>query len=155
MSRRSPSRSDRKADDSDVSYDVATPFSNRDVTIHLFAQDDDSIEVIIANIPEPYFYYDNYDTDEREKLDQHAIARWIVDDAASELRDWEFQTSSYKTTNPNYHLRDVYFECDRSEVNEAVLATKRFITTLEEKVVKQQQRIDKGLANSPLKDLPE
>lgn len=155
MARRKPSRSDRKGDDADVSYDIATPFSETDATIYLFRQDNGSIEVLIGHIPEPYFYYDNYDTDEREKLDQHAIARWILDDAASELQDWEWDTSPYKTTNPNYLLRDVYFECDRSEVNEAVLSAKRFLTTLEEKVVKQKQRIDYDLSNSPLEDLPE
>ena len=155
MSRRRPARSDRKAEEADVSYDIALPFEDRNASIYLFAQDDDPIEVLIGNIPEPYFYYDNYNTDERDKLDQHAIAHWIFEEAATELEDWDYQTSSYKTNNPNYHLRDVYFECDRSEINEAVLAAKRFLIALEEKVVAQKLMIDKEFSESPLRDLPE
>jgi len=151
MSRSSPSRSDRKADDADISYEIATPFQGNDAAIHLFSQDDDSVEVLIAHVPEPYKYYNNYNRDN----DQQAVGRWILDDVGSELQKWEYETSSYKTNNPNYHLRDVYFECDRSEVNEAVLSAKRFLTKIEEKVVKQKQRVEKNLSNSPLKDLPE
>ncbi|WP_424001020.1 hypothetical protein ACOZ4I_15220 [Haloarcula salina] len=154
MANSSPSRSDRKADEADVSYDIATPFSTLDAGIYLFEKED-SVEVLIGHIPEPYMYYDNYNTDNREQLDQHAIARWIVDDVASELSDWEHETSFYSTRNPNYHLRDIYFECDQSEVNEAVLSARRFLITLEEKVVKQKQRIDRELGNSPLQDLSE
>ena len=152
MANSSPSRSDRKADDADVSYDIATPFSHLDAAIHLFDKED-SVEVLIGHIPEPYMYHDNYNTDDREKLDQHAIAHWILDDAGSELSEWDYNTSSYKTNNPNYHLRDVYFECDRSEVNEAVLSAKRFLITLEEKVVAQKQRFGREFGNSPLQDL--
>lgn len=154
MSRSSPSRSGRKGDEADVTYDIATPFKNTNATIYLFAHEDNSVEVLIGNIPEPKVYHDNYATDDREKLDQHAIAHWIVDDVADELQRWEYRTSSYKTNNPNYHLRDVYFECDRSEVNEAVLAAKRFLIKLEEKVVKQEQRGDYRHSNSPEQDLP-
>jgi len=155
MSRSSPSRSDRKADDADISYEIATPFQGNDAAIHLFSQDNDSVEVLIAHIPEPHYYYNNGNRDSRDYLDQHAVARWILDDVGSELQKWEYQTSSYKTNNPYYHLRDVYFECDRSEVNEAVLSAKRFLTKLEEKVVKQKQNVEKNLSNSPLNDLPE
>lgn len=155
MANSRPSRSDRKGDEADVSYDFATPFSRGDATIYLFRQDDGSVEVLIGHIPQPYFYYDNYNTDNREKLDQHAIAHWIVDDAASELQQWDYNTSSYETNNPNYHLHDIYFECERSEVNEAVLAAKRFLTTIEQKVVKQYGQINKELPGSPLQDLPE
>lgn len=154
MANRSPSRSDRKGDDADVTYEIATPFSHVDAAIHLFVEGD-SVEVLIGHIPEPYMYHDNYDTDNREKLDQHAIAQWIVDEAAEELAEWEYNTSDYKTNNPNYHLRDVYFKCNRSEVNEAVLAAKRFLTTLEQKVARQRQRADSGFGYSPLQDLPE
>lgn len=153
MSRSSPSRSDRKADDADVSYEIATPFQGSNAAIHLFARDDDLVEVLIAHIPEPHHYYNNYNSDSRDFLDQHAVGRWILDDVGSELQNWDYRTSSYKTNNPNYHLRDVYFECDRSEVNEAVLSAKRFLTKLEEKVVKQKQGRKSELSNSPQKDL--
>jgi len=155
MPRSKPSLSERTADDADVSYEISTPFENTDAAIHLFAKDDSSVRVLIAGVPQPYRYYNNYNNDDRKFLDQHAIARWILDDVGSELQNWEYKTSSYKTRNPNYHLRDVYFECDRSEVNEAVLAAKRFLTKLEEKVVRHKQNIEKDLSYSPVKDLPE
>lgn len=155
MTRSSPSRSDRKAADADVSYEIATPFSGNDAAIHLFKKDNDSVEVLIARIRKPYCYHNDYNADDRDHLDQKAIARWILDDVGSELQNWEYQTSSYKTNNPNYHLRDVYFECDRTEVNEAVLSAKRFLNKLEEKVVKQRQSAEPELSNSPVKDLTE
>jgi len=147
MSRSSPSRSARKADNADVSYEIATPFQSTNTTIHLFAKDDDSVEVLIARIPVPKHYHDNH-------KDQSAVARWIIDDVGSELRNWEYRTSSHKSNNAHYYLRDIYFECNRSEVNEAVIAAKRFLTKLEEKVVRQRQNVENNLSRSPLNDLP-
>jgi len=152
---RTPSRSDRKADDADVSYNIATLFTGRDTAIHLFKKDNNSVEVLIAKIPEPDRYYNNYNTDDREKLDQHAIGRWIVEDSARELEKWDYNTSSYKTNSGNRHLRDVYFECDRSEINEAIIKAKRFVNTFEQKVFEQNQRIGKDPSSSPLQDLSE
>jgi len=155
MSRSRSSRSGRKADDADVSYEVETPFFGKTSTIYLFANDDQSVEVLIGNIPVPYFYHDNYNTDNREDLDQHAVSRWILEDSASELDPWEYNTSSSRSNSGNYYLQDVYFECERSDVNKAVLASKRFLVTLEEKVVAHIESIDKPLSYSPLQDLPD
>ncbi|GGK82829.1 hypothetical protein [Haloarcula sebkhae] len=143
------SRSSRKGEDANVSYSIATPFTNKDATIFLFDNDDGTVEVLIGDIPTPSRYYKNYQTDDREKHYQHGVARWILDDAGRELKQWDYSTSSSKSRNPNYYLCDVYFECDEAEVNEAVLAAKRFLTTLEEKVVMQKQQFGSSFTDSP------
>jgi len=45
---------------------------NTDATIFFYAQDDDTVEVLIG--PVQYRYYDNHETEDHEHLDQHAIA---------------------------------------------------------------------------------
>ena len=153
MSRSSPSRSGRKGDDADVSYEIEMPFERRDATIYLFTHDDEAVEVLIGHIPAPINYHNNYNSTDNDFHRQHGIARWIVDDAAQELDEWEYKTSSYKSNNPNYSLRDVYFECEASEVNTAVLAAKRFLSTLEEKVIRQRENDDRAHSASPEQDL--
>lgn len=153
MSRSSPSRSGRKSDDADVSYEIKMSFEKRNATIYLFAHDDETVEVLIGNIPVPAKYHNNYNSTDNDFHRQHGVARWIVDDAAQELDEWGYKTSSYKSNNPNYFLRDVYFKCENSEVNTAVLAAKRFLTTLEEKVVRQRETNDKEHSASPQQDL--
>jgi len=152
MANRSPARSDRIGEEADVTYNIATPFNIHDASIYLFDRDDEMVEVLIGMVPEPYMYHDNYDTDDRTELNQHAIAQWLVDEAAKPLERWDYQTSDYKTTNPNFHLRDIYFECTRSEVNEAVLVAKEVLHTIEEKVMHQRECVDQ-LPESPLQDL--
>lgn len=149
----SPSRSDRKGDDADVSYKVSLPFENLDTTIYLFSKEGEAVEVLIGHIPEPTKFYDNYNSSDRSVLDQHAVARWILHEAGRELDDWDYKTSPYITNNPNYHLRDIYFECEMNEVNEAVLAAKRFLNTLEEKVIRQRERDNKNHRTSPQQTL--
>lgn len=153
MARSSQSRSGRKGDDADVRYTVDLPFENRDATIYLFAKESETVEVLIGHIPEPVKYHNNYNSTGREVLDQHSVARWILDEAGQELDEWDYSKSSYKTNNPNYHLRDIYFECNINEVNEAVLAAKRFLNTIEERVIKQRKRDDKNQPTSPQKEL--
>ncbi|MDB2272187.1 hypothetical protein PM032_14335 [Halorubrum ezzemoulense] len=153
MARSSQSRSGRKGDDADVSYNVNLPFENRDATIYLFAQEGETVEVLIGHIPEPVRFHDNYNATERDVLDQHAVARWILDEAGQELDEWDYNKSSYKTNNPNYHLRDVYFECGMNEVNDAVLAAKRFLNILEEKVIRQRELDNKNHRTSPQQTL--
>lgn len=153
MSRSTPSRSGRKSDDADVTYDIEMPFERRNASIYLFGHEDETAEVLIGHIPEPMNYHNNYHSSDEDFLRQHGVARWIVDDAAEELENWDYKTSSYKTNNPNYHLRDVYFECDLAELNDAVLAAKRFLSALEEKVIKQRERGDKDHSTTPQQDL--
>ena len=149
MARSSPSRSQRKGDNADVSYDIDLPFSRKDATIYLFDEDDGTVEVLIGNVPEPLRYYINYNSSDRDIHDQHAVARWILDDASHELKKWDYKTSSYKTNNPNYHFQDVYFKCDIEELNEAVLAAKRFLSSIEEKVIRQRSREERDYPTSP------
>jgi len=153
MSRSSRSRSGRKGDDADVTYEIEMPFEGRNASIYLFGHEDETVEVLIGHVPEPVNYHNNYNSTDKEFLCQHGVARWIVDEAAEELEDWGYKTSSYKTNNPNYHLRDVYFECDISELNDAVLAAKRALSTLERKVIAQRERVDKDHSISPEQDL--
>lgn len=147
------SRSSRKGDEADVSYEIALPFTNKDATIFLFDKGDETVEVLIGDIPRPSRYHNNNYTEDREKFNEHAVSRWILDDAGKELQRWDYSISSSKSRNPNYYLCDVYFECDKSEVNDAVLAAKRFLTTLEEKVVMQREKFASGLSHSPQQDL--
>lgn len=153
MSRSSRSRSGRIGDNADVTYDIEMPFESKNASIYLFDRDNETVEVLIGRIPEPKSYHNNYNSSDEDFLRQHGIARWIVEDAAEELEAWDYKTSSYKTNNPNYHLRDVYFECDIAELDDAVLAAKQFLSTLEEKVIKQRERVDKDHATSPQRDL--
>lgn len=153
MSRSSPSRSGRKSDDADVTYNIEMPFERKGASIYLFDQEDETVEVLIGHIPEPIKYHNNYNSTDEDFHRQHGVSRWIVDDAAEELENWDYKTSSYKTNNPNYHLRDVYFDCSVDELNGAVLAAKRFLRTLEEKVIKQREREDRSHPTSPQQDL--
>ena len=155
MANRRSSRSDKKGDDALVTYGIATPFNIHDVTIYLFQAGHDAIEVLIGHVPEPYMYHDNAETDDTAHLDNQSIARWILEQAAQPLEKWGYDTSDYKTNNPNYHLRDVYFECPRAEVNEAVLAAKEFVRALEAAVVRHRERAGAGLPRSPQQDLAE
>lgn len=153
MSRSRRSRSGRKGDDADVTYNIEMPFERKNASIYLFGHEDETAEVLIGHIPEPMNYHNNYHSSDEDFLRQHGVARWIVDDAAEELENWDYKTSSYKTNNPNYHLRDVYFECDLADLNDAVLSAKRFLSTLEEKVIKQRERGDKDHSTTPQQDL--
>ena len=143
------SRSGRKGDDADVKYNIDMPFENNNVTIYLFAEEDETVEVLIGHIPEPLNYHDNYNSSDRNVLDQHAVSRWMLHDASHELQEWDYETSSYITNNPNYNLRDIYFKCDIQELNEAVLAAKRFLNSFEEKVIRQRDCEERDHPTSP------
>lgn len=149
MARSSPSRSGCKGDNADVSYNIDMPFEKQNATIYLFAEEDETVEVLIGHVPEPLKYHNNHNSSSRDILDEHAVAHWILHDASQELKKWDCKTSSYKTNNPNYHLRDVYFRCDIQELNEAVLAAKRFLSSLEEKVIRQRNRGERSHRTSP------
>lgn len=152
MSRSKRSRSGRNGDDADVTYEIEMPFEIKNASIYLFDRGNETVEVLIGHIPEPKSYHNNYNASDKKFLRQHGIARWIVEDAAEELEVWDYKKSSYKTNNPNYHLRDVYFECGIAELNDAVLAAKQFLSTLEKQVIKQRERVDKSHSTSPRQD---
>jgi hypothetical protein len=158
MSRSRPNRSRKLEDEADVVYNIDTPFQSSDAKILLIDRGEDGVEVIIGNIPTPtkYDLDRNYpgNLDDDDKMRTHAVAKWIVTETTSKLADYDWKTSSYKTNKPNYHLRDVYFTCERSEVDDAVLAAKKFLTELEEKSVRHAEEFD-SVRYSPSADLAE
>lgn len=150
MSRSRPSRSERKKDRADVDYDVAVPFSSGVATIYLFELEDDEVEVIIANIPVPPEIVNLHPNAEETR----AVSEWILKDTAKELEKWGYNTSCARSQTNNYFLRDIWFRCARSEVNEAFVAARMFIIKLEAKVRVQREHFDsRGTRGSPLRDI--
>ena len=137
MTRRRSNRSAKLEDEADIVYTIDTPFQNRDVKILLIDRDSDEVEVIIGDIPTPSKYRldKNYpgNLENEETMRAHAAAKWIVTESLEVLSNYDWKTSDYKTNNPNYHLHGVYFTCSYEEVDDAVMAAKQFITTLEQK----------------------
>ncbi|WP_302080577.1 hypothetical protein [Salinibaculum rarum] len=157
MSRRRSSRSVRRADDADVTYEIPTHFGGNNSKILLIAQDENEVEVIAGNLPIPKKHDRdrNYPEtlDDPEKRETHAVAQWIVTDAKEILSRWEPNTSSSKTNNPNYNLRDIYFTCQEEEVDEAVMAVKELILQLEKKRWKHAEQYDSSISPKPSEDL--
>ena len=137
MTRRRSNRSARLDDEADIVYTIDTPFQNRDAKILLIDRGSDRVEVTIGNIPTPSKYRldKNYpgNLENEETMRTHAAAKWIVTESLEALSNYDWETSDYKTNNPNYHLRDVYFTCSYDEVDDAVMAAKQFIMALEQK----------------------
>ena len=156
MSRRRPNRSLKLEDEVDVEYTIEMPFNDRDAKILLIERGDEGIEVIVGNIPTP----SRHDTDrnypsvleDEETMRTHAAAQWIITETTQMFSDYDWKTSDYKSNNPNYHLRDIYFNCEPSEVDDAVLTAKKFIAELEEKSIKHTKEFG-TLRNSPSKEL--
>jgi hypothetical protein len=149
MSRSRRNRSAKLEDDADLVYDVAMPFQSSDAKILLIDRGEEGVEVIVGNIPTPAKY--NLDRNYPDNLKDestmraHAAAKWIVTETMDMFSEYDWKTSSYKTNNPNYHLRDVYFVCDRDEVDNAVMTAKKFLTRLEEKSMKHAREFDTTL----------
>lgn len=158
MANRRSNRSAKKEDEADVTYSIDMPFHSRDAKILLIAQDDGKVEVIVGDIPMPANheldrnYPDNLD--DEEKMREHAAAQWIFTETTTLFSEYDWEASRYKTHNPNYHLRDVYFTCERSELDEAVLAAKKFLADIEEKSFRHAREFDTA-KHRPLQDLPE
>jgi len=148
MANKSSNRSAKLEDEADVRYDIDTPFTDHDAKILLIERGEDEVEVIVGFIPEPARY--NLDKnhpdllENEEQMQCHAVAEWIVNETTRMFSKYDWETSEYKTTNPNYHLRDVYFTCSKSELDEAIITAKRFITELEEKALMHAKRFDRS-----------
>lgn len=163
MSGQSDSYGETKRDDADVRYEIATPFNPRgnDAEILLF-DEGDTVEIIVHRIPEPATYYINSpntasdelnpDTTE-DKIRENEVANWIMKETLETLSRYGPEKSSYTTNSGNRHINDVYFTCDRSELNEAVLRAKEFVHTLEQKRFRQQQMYRENVGRSPERDL--
>lgn len=82
-------------------------------------------------------------------MKQHAVARWILKDAARMLDEYDWSASSHKANSGNRYLNDVYFTCDRENVNDAVMDAKRFLTELEEKVLHHSRQFEVDLREPP------
>ena len=146
MSRRRSNRSAKLVDEADVEYTIDMPFQDRDAKILLIERDEERIEVIVGDIPTPAKhdidrnYPDNLE--DEATMRAHAAAQWIITETTQRFSDYEWQTSSYKSNNPNYHLRDIYFECEREDIDDAVLNAKKFLSELEEKSLKHAREFD-------------
>jgi len=156
MANRSSNRSAKLKDDADVRYDIDTPFTDHDAKILLIERGEDEVEVVVGDIPEPAGY--NLDRnqpgqlEDEEQIRCHAVAEWILDETTRLFSEYDWETSEYKTNNPNYHLRDVYFTCSKADLDQAVMAAKKFITELEEKALMHAKRFDRSYY-SPTDDL--
>jgi hypothetical protein len=153
MSRSRASRSGFKSDEIDVTYDIDTPFEGRSAGINIIDQGSE-VEIIISQIPVPDGYHRNYrQYEDDDYVKKHAVARWVLEDAARVLDKYKWTESSSKSNSGNYYLKDVYFTCDKSEVNKAVLDSKKFLVRLEEKVFYHSNKFDIDLQDSPINDL--
>jgi hypothetical protein len=156
MANKNSNRSAKLGDKADVRYDIATPFTDYDAKILLIERGEDEVEVIVGDIPEPAGYnLDKNSSDlleDEEQLRCHAVAEWIVDETTRMFSGYDWETSEYKTNDPNYHLRDVYFTCGKDELDQAVMTAKKFITKLEEKTLMHAKKFDRSYY-SPRDDL--
>lgn len=150
MTRSRRSRSQRRAEDIDVTYEIEMPFEKEPAEINLIKQDDE-IEVLISNIPVPrhYYLYSSEDRGDKSMLQRKAVARWILEDCARVLDEYDWESSSSRTNNPNYFLKDVYFTCHSAELDRAVLDAKKFLLTLEEKSFHHSERLGASREDSP------
>jgi len=145
-------------EDADAVYTVSNLFQSNDAKILLVDLGDETVEIVIGYLPAPLDYNldRNYPDalEDEEKMRSHAVANWIVSEAAEVLSDYEWETYSYQTAKPNYVLGEVYFTCAKSEVNEAVLAAKKFLIQLEEKSLRHQREFG-TVRESPIDQLEE
>lgn len=150
MSRSSPSYSNRVSEKIDIIYEIEMPFEGRDAKINLLDQEDE-VEIVISQIPVPGGYHQNYQSQrgETERVKQHGVARWVLADAARVLDEYDWNVSSHKANSGNRYLSDVYFTCNREDVDDAVMDAKKFLTDLEEKVLHHSRRSDIDLREPP------
>jgi len=156
MANKSSNRSAKLGDKADVRYDIDTPFIDHDAKILLIERGENEVEVIVGDIPEPAGY--NLDKNHSDPLEDekqlrcHAVAEWIIDETTRMFSEYDWETSEYKTNNPNHHLRDIYFTCSKDELDQAVMTAKKFITELEEKTLMHAKTFDRPYY-SPRDDL--
>ncbi|WP_302080572.1 hypothetical protein [Salinibaculum rarum] len=150
MSEKYSAHTDRVSDKVDVTYEIDMLFKNQSAKINLLDRGGD-VEVIVSDIPVPFGYHQNYEIQQTdtEKLKQHAVARWILEDTARVLDKYGWTSSSNETHSGNLYLRDVYFTCARENVDEAVMDTKKFLTELEEQVLHHNRKFGRDTPESP------
>lgn len=141
-----------------MTYEIAMPFERDSAKINLIREDDGKVEVLISDFPVPTGYHTgtNYpsllDGDD-EKNKQFHTARWVLQQAGRELDEYDWETSNSSSRKPNYYLRDVYFQCDLDGVNNAVMASKRFLSVIEDLVLFHHQENNSEPNCSPYDDL--
>lgn len=151
MSNRSPNKASRVREEADAVFDVDMPFQYLDSMILLQEKSGDEIEVIVGNIPTP----SNLDTErnspeslkEEDTKHSYLIAQWIFEGVVKNFRDYDWETSDYKTNSGNRHIRDIYFTCELDEIDEAVLAAKKFLMELEEQTYRHSKKFGRGYFN--------
>jgi hypothetical protein len=145
-------------EDADAVYTVSNLFQSNDAKILLVNLGDETVEVVIGYLPAPLDYNlgRNYPDvlDDEEAMRSYVVANWIVSESAEVLSEFEWETYSYQTAKPNYHLGEVYFTCTTSEVNTAVMAAKKFLIQLEERSLHHQREFG-TMRESPLDQLKE
>lgn len=141
MSGNHSAHTDRVSDKIDVTYEIDMLFRNQSAKINLLDHGDD-VEVVVSDIPTLFGYHQNFDIQrtDNEKLKQHAVARWVLEDTARILDEYDWKSSSNKTHSGNLSLRDVYFTCARENVDDAVMDAKKFLTELEEQVLHHHRK---------------
>lgn len=145
-------------EDADAVYTVSNLFQSNDAKILLVNLGDETVEVVIGYLPAPLDYNldRNYPDvlDDEEAMRSYVVANWIVSESAEVLSEFEWETYSYQTAKPNYHLGEIYFTCTTSEVNTAVMAAKKFLIQLEERSLRHQREFG-TMRESPLDQLKE
>jgi len=149
-------RSAKLEDEADVKYTIETPFRNDDAQILLVDRGENKVEVIVGDIPMPNSYNvdQNYPDllENDDTMKEHAVAEWIFSQNINHFEDYDWETSSYVTNNPNVHLTDIYFTCDIGEVNDAVMASKKFITEMEDACLQHAKEFG-SVRNGPREDI--
>lgn len=164
MTQRNESRSQElDEDDIDVSYQIDSPFRSKNSRILLSRQSDETVEVILSQIPAPNNYYLNHvehvevsgerRVKDKDLASEHAVSRWIVEETKDVLAGFDPKTSYYKSNNPIYSLWDIYFECPVDEVDDAVMKSKEFLVTLEQKSVRHAEEYDNENVSWPSEQL--
>lgn len=130
-------------DTADAVYTVSNLFQGNDAKILIVDLGDGTVEVVIGYLPGPLNYNldRNYPDalEEEENKRSHVMAKQVVEDSADVLSEYDWKTYNYATANPNYLLGEVYFTCDKSEVNDAVIAAKEFLIRLEKQSYHHRQ----------------
>ncbi len=154
MGRSRSSRSGVMKDEIDLVYKIDMPFEGTSAEIILI-NNDGHVEIIIASIPVPSGYHQNYkhQREDSDEIKEHAVARWIVDDAASALDPYDWSVSSSRSNSGNYYLRDIYFTCQIDQVDDAVISAKVFLTQLEESAYQHSRHFGNGPYESPSEKL--
>lgn len=161
------SRSTNRADEAEIVYTISNPFHRRDSEILVLEESNNNVEIIIGNIPIPKpFHFGGwnipgglesdppYSVENDSVKPQHSVANWILSETTSILSGYELSASSHVANSGHEHLADIYFICDKTEVENAVLSAKKFLIELEKKTLDYNKEFD-NLTEHPRKKLSE